>query len=461
MGDFATDTQTDKMEGEVVAITSTLTFPRAHYEKILTENGATFAARITKKVTVLVAADPHKKSAKLDKARANGVRVVGEDFFDQLQIKRVPEIKPLISPAILLREGDVVRVAGSAGNVYEVRLRGGSYYCTCPAWRNAGGSLVRSCKHLQFVLGKGFDDWRVRNAPGAAPKDDSARGAAASAKEPAKKNTKKGVQKKFAKPQLMLAQKWDEDNHDPTGWWISEKYDGLRAYWDGKKFVSRAGNLFFAPEYFTETLPYDVTLDGELYLGRKRFEETISIVRTQDFADNRWAQLRFMVFDAPSIGAQPFEERLAFLQHRLGGHKFARVVQQELAKDRTHVLKKRDALIAGGAEGLMLRRPKSSYTGKRTQDLLKVKSWQDEEAEVLVHVPGKGRHKHRTGALACRSVKSGKEFRVGTGFSDEQRQNPPPVGSRITFKYQELTAAGIPRFPVFLREAEPHHYETK
>ena len=473
------------MEGEVIAITGSLSFPRSYYVQMIKEHGGTFSSRVTKKVTVLVTADPGKTSTKLDKARKNGVRVVSEEFFNQFIQKEekeeeakeetVSSSSPAHHPAapdaaILMREGDVIRVSGNSSNYYEVRLRGGNYYCTCPAWRNAGGGPVRTCKHLKFVLGLPFDRWRLKYAPGAESNQEETEEEEEETEEqdypPTKKKKTKGkgkaqVKKKFVKPSLILAEKWNEEKHDPTGWWISEKYDGLRAYWDGQRFLSRQGNLFFAPQYFTETFPKDVTLDGELYLGRKRFEETVSIVKTQNFTDERWSQLRFMVFDAPSIGDKPFESRVQFLKETLAGHKFATVVKQVQARDKAHVINTRDRSVKKGAEGLMLRKPESVYVGKRTKDLLKVKVWYDDEAEVVDHVPGKGRNKGRIGALACRSLKSGKEFNVGTGFSDKQRENPPAIGSLITFKYQELTKAGIPRFPVFLKEAEDHHYDQE
>ena len=102
-----------------------------------------------------------------------------------------------------------------------------------------------------------------------------------------------------------------------------------------------------------------------------------------------------------------------------------------------------------GGEGIMLRRSKSRYEGKRSSTLLKVKSFLDEEALVIAHNPGTGRHKGRMGSLQCR-IKSGKEFRIGTGFSDKIRDSPPSVGSIVTFRFQEYTKGGIPRFPSYV-----------
>jgi DNA ligase 1 len=447
------------LDGRVIALTGTLPFPRKHYEQLIAEHGGTFAYRITRKVNLLVAADPQKKSVKLDAARKRGTEIVDCGFFDRLTplIDAVNEEEEEEEggaetaagiaadratkgpePYIRLKEGQSIKVVGTSKN-YDVRLRGGVYYCTCPAWRNQSKGPVRTCKHLRRLLGDAFEAWRVGHAPGAPV--------------PGAKPLKRKVS--AGKPALMLAKKWKEDSHDPTGWFVSEKYDGLRAFWDGAQFVSRAGNRFFAPPFFVRDLPTKTTLDGELYLGRKQFNETSSIVRTQDGDDERWRSLKFMLFDVPSLGARPFEERLEYMRANFADHEFVQVVPQTKAKGRADVLARRDALTAADAEGLMLRRPGSLYVGARTDDLQKVKVWHDAEATVTGHAPGKGRHKGRLGALECTALDNGAEFRVGTGFSDEQRDDPPAVGATITFKYQELTNAGIPRFPVFLKMAEP------
>jgi DNA ligase-1 len=97
----------------------------------------------------------------------------------------------------------------------------------------------------------------------------------------------------------------------------------------------------------------------------------------------------------------------------------------------------------------MLREPASVYVAGRSTTLLKVKTFHDAEAEVIGHEPGKGRHRGRLGALSVR-LSNGKIFSVGTGFSDKQRETPPPIGALITFRYQELSDAGIPRFPSYV-----------
>lgn len=110
----------------------------------------------------------------------------------------------------------------------------------------------------------------------------------------------------------------------------------------------------------------------------------------------------------------------------------------------------------------MLRQPGSSYRAGRDSTLLKVKSFDDDEAEVIAHEAGKGKHTGALGALRCRN-RAGKVFNVGTGFSDAQRRDPPKVGEIITYRYQELTKDGIPRFPTFVgarADADPAGFQA-
>ena len=249
-------------------------------------------------------------------------------------------------------------------------------------------------------------------------------------------------------PQLLLANVWNPSSN-PTGWWMSEKYDGLRGYWDGRKLWSRKGNLIHAPDYFLAELPRDVALDGELWIGYGKFEETVSIVRSET-PDDRWKSVRFMVFDAPHTKGT-FEERMQFLQATLPeGNRFVRVVAQQRCQGVAQLLAERDRVVRLGGEGLMLRQPASAYEAGRSSTLLKVKPYDDAEATVIAHEPGKGKYAGKLGALRVRTD-DGREFSIGSGFSDAQRESPPSVGTVITYRFRGLTAKGMPRFPSFLR----------
>jgi DNA ligase-1 len=245
----------------------------------------------------------------------------------------------------------------------------------------------------------------------------------------------------------LLAHRWESDA-EVGGWWMSEKLDGVRAYWNGSDLVSRQGNRFFAPDWFVERLP-DEPLDGELWLGRKRFQRAVSIVRRQDESD-QWREIHYLVFDAPSI-EEPFEGRLDAVKGLVAGvdRPHVQVVEHQRCRGLEHLREELQRVEALGGEGLMLRQPGSAYQVGRSSTLLKVKSFHDAEARVKEHLPGTGKHAGRLGALRVQ-LPDGTEFSVGTGFSDAEREDPPAVGSIITFRYQELSDGGVPRFPSYV-----------
>jgi DNA ligase-1 len=325
-----------------------------------------------------------------------------------------------------LEDGESLEMQGSGSKPYVLKNVGGVYSCTCPAWRNQSLAIEkRTCKHLRKLRGDAAEEERVG---GAAP---------ARAKEPSEKDG----------PPLLLAESWD-GVANLAGWWMSEKLDGVRAYWTGKGFLSRQGNVYHAPDWFVQGLP-DVPLDGELWLGRKLFQRAVSIVRRQDKSD-LWKDIRFRIFDAPALD-QEFEARMEFVRRTIEEHrpKHAEAHEHELCKDIEHMRKELARVEALGGEGLMLRQPGSKYAAGRSATLLKVKTFHDAEARVVGHEPGAGRHKGRLGALLV-EMADGTKFAVGTGFSDAERSTPLPLGSTITFRYQELSEAGVPRFPSFV-----------
>lgn len=260
-----------------------------------------------------------------------------------------------------------------------------------------------------------------------------------------------GCDHRDAPPKVLLADKWDS-GMDCVGWWCSEKFDGVRAWWDGRSFRSRQGNPFQAPEWFIEQMPKDHHLDGELYLGRGMFNDTISIVRASQ-GKTDWTPIRFMVFDTPSSGHLPFEDRLALLRDICEPIEVARVVDHHQIGPDDDLEAMLEEIESQGAEGLMLRQPQSKYEGKRSNTLLKVKSFKDDEAQVLGWEFGaKGRLRGKVKSLKV-LARDGTEFKVGSGLTDELRENPPPIGSLITYRYQELTKAGVPRFPTYIGPA--------
>jgi DNA ligase-1 len=255
-----------------------------------------------------------------------------------------------------------------------------------------------------------------------------------------------------AAPKLMLANVYRR-GMPLAGYWVSEKYDGVRGYWDGRQLWTRGGEAIAAPAWFTAPLPAQ-PLDGELWAGRGRFEQALSTVRSQTPNDAAWRALRFMVFDLP---AEPgdFDHRLAALRRLLPLAAAPWVVPVPQRRATTHAALQTllDETVRAGGEGLMLHRGTSAYRSERTDDLLKFKTYDDAEARVLAHLPGKGKHEGRLGALLVETGE-GLRFRLGGGFSDAQRAAPPAVGSLVTYRYNGLNASGVPRFARFMRVRE-------
>lgn len=256
------------------------------------------------------------------------------------------------------------------------------------------------------------------------------------------------------RPGLMLANVYERDI-DLDAYWVSEKYDGVRAYWDGTQLISRQGNLFHSPDWFVEGFP-PVPLDGELWIERNRFEQLVSTVRRQEPDPEDWRQVRYMVFDLPA-SSQPFGKRLTELRRIFDDldNPYVRLVPQTRVADQAALMALLDEVVARGGEGLMLHRDESLYRAERTDDLLKLKPHEDAEARVIDHLPGAGKYAGMLGSLLVQT-EDGVRFRIGTGFSDEQRRNPPAIGSLVTFKYHGKTRRGVPRFASFLRVREDY-----
>ena len=334
-----------------------------------------------------------------------------------------------------LNDGESVEMQGSGARPYILKNTGGVYSCSCPAWRNQSLSIEkRTCKHLLRLRGEEAEKARVGNPVQGAKASQQTKG--------------KGNENNKQAPPLLLAHAWDNCS-DPTNWWMSEKLDGVRAYWDGRQLLSRLGTKFHTPDWFTSGLPSE-PLDGELWIGRKLFQKTVGIVKRQDRSDH-WREVNLRIFDAPGASGG-FEQRLAFagkiVKACAMGH--VQLHEHQPCKGIDHLRKELSRVEGLGGEGLMLRQPGSAYEAGRSLTLLKVKTFHDAEARVICHQPGRGKHKGKLGALLV-ELQDGTGFSLGTGFSDAERVDPPPVGSMVTFRYQELTDAGVPRFPSFLR----------
>lgn len=255
-----------------------------------------------------------------------------------------------------------------------------------------------------------------------------------------------------AAPALQLATIYD-DAIDPAPYLVSEKYDGVRGVWDGSTLRFRSGRTVPAPAWFTDALPR-TPLDGELWLGRGRFDELSGIVRKARPVDVEWRSVRYMVFELPGAGG-PFAERARRIEAivaQVGGPQLVAVAQSPVA-DREGLQRRLAATVAQGGEGLVLHLANAVWQPGRSDATMKLKPARDTEAVVVGHHAGRGRNRDVLGALELQSP-DGRRFLVGSGFSDAQRRDPPAIGSTVTYRYRELTASGLPRFATFVRMHE-------
>jgi DNA ligase-1 len=259
------------------------------------------------------------------------------------------------------------------------------------------------------------------------------------------------------KPPLMLANVY-HPGVALADYWVSEKYDGVRGFWDGQKLLTRGGQLINAPAWFTANWPA-TPMDGELWAGRGQFQKAASTVRQQSPDDAAWRGMRFMVFDLPAEPG-PFTDRLSALNSVVGklAVPWVQAVPQSKVASHAALQSQLKQITKAGAEGLMLHRGSALYKGERNDDLLKVKTHDDAEAKVVGHIPGKGKYADQLGALLVEisgaNGQPAKRFKLGTGLTDAQRQNPPAIGSQVTYRYRGLTDSGLPRFASFMRLRE-------
>ena len=255
----------------------------------------------------------------------------------------------------------------------------------------------------------------------------------------------------LAPPALLLARIMPADI-DPTRYLVSEKLDGVRAVWDGRELRFRSGRKVPAPGWFVAALP-PRALDGELWLGRGRFDALSAIVRREVPDDAEWRQVRYMIFELPGAPGSFTERAVAMRQIAAAGPAWLHAVEQFSVVDRKALERTLREVVRAGGEGLMLHLVSAPFETGRSDALLKLKPMQDAEATVVGHLPGKGKYQGMTGALLMRmpAAEGGHRFRLGSGLTDALRRDPPPVGSLVTYRYTERTARGVPRFPRYWR----------
>jgi hypothetical protein len=141
---------------------------------------------------------------------------------------------------------------------------------------------------------------------------------------------------------FMLGQDW-EYGDDPKGWWITEKFDGIRAYWDGEEFWSRQLKVMCVPHFYRAALP-DIAMDGELWMGRGQFKKVLGLViarkKSQEKVDSQedWKNVKYMVFDVPEVDGI-YEARMALLKElKICLPKFVSVVEAEQCRSDARIM---------------------------------------------------------------------------------------------------------------------------
>jgi DNA ligase-1 len=250
-------------------------------------------------------------------------------------------------------------------------------------------------------------------------------------------------------PEPMLGATYREGVAVPS-FLVSEKLDGVRARWDGRALWTRGGARIAAPAAFTRGWPADA-MDGELWMARGRFDDVSALVRRVNTGATEWRGVGFMAFDLPAHPG-PFTARVARLRTLVAsaGSAHLAMIEQKRFGSTAELDAELARVVRAGGEGLMLHRRNAVYRAGRSEDLLKYKPHEDAEAQVVAHLPGKGKYEGMMGALQVR-MPDGRRFRLGTGFTDAQRSAPPPPGTWVTYRYNGFTSTGLPRFARFMR----------
>ena len=265
-------------------------------------------------------------------------------------------------------------------------------------------------------------------------------------------NTTAQVQVNVVMPQVMLAKNYVA-GVVVKDYLISEKLDGVRAVWDGKQLRFRSGRVIAVPTWFIQHFP-KTAMDGELWIGRGQFDVVSGATRKEVPIDAEWRQISYHVFDMPKEAGR-FDERIVALEKTIRAANIAwlKMVPQTTYADEDQLQLELKKIVALGGEGLMLHRADATWEAGRSDALLKLKMQQDAEATVVGYTEGKGKYKGMIGALEMQTA-AGLRFKLGSGLTDAQRQNPPAIGSIVTYRYRDLTLKGLPRFASFLRVVE-------
>ena len=231
------------------------------------------------------------------------------------------------------------------------------------------------------------------------------------------------------KSDLFLLKTYD-DSKDGIGLVMSEKLDSIRGFWNGQELITRGGMKLTPPKWFIKNYP-PFSIDGELWTKRNDFENISSIVRTQN-ADDRWKLITYNIFEVPNQQGGLLE-RLSVLKSHLFSHSmpYLKILPQIVINAKDQLADFLKEVTADKGEGIVVRNPNTLYQTGRLSSALKVKQYLDTECIVLEILPGKDKYQNMMGSVLCQTD-SGKKLKIGSGFKDKDRPNPPAIGSKIT-----------------------------
>ncbi len=242
----------------------------------------------------------------------------------------------------------------------------------------------------------------------------------------------------------MLAHTYDPNKHDVNGYWWSIKKDGVRGCWDGNKMYSRNGNEFTIPVFIKEQLEKikdakgnKIPVEGEIWFGIDTFDIASGAARRNFNDDEIWKNMKFIIFDTPDE-KNIFEERINNIKKSIKKAGYLPNIElieyRKFDKTLTTIDKLLKEVEDLGEEGIMLRKPGSMYVFKRSHDMLKVKSFEYKECEVVGYIEGTGRLEGMVGSLEVKSedLEGGEGyvlFKIGSGLNDIQRFSGNPNDS--------------------------------
>ncbi|CDG56574.1 DNA ligase (ATP) [Campylobacter coli 76339] len=241
-----------------------------------------------------------------------------------------------------------------------------------------------------------------------------------------------------------------------NGYLMSEKLDGIRGIWEAGKFKTRQDNPIHTPSYFTYNFP-SFKLDGELWIARAKFDEVSALIRSDNLDSSLWKSVTYNVFDVPNaceefkLAPCTLSNRLKVLERYLqqNPNPYIKIIKQIPIKDQEYLKEFYKDIIFNKGEGVVIRKDLAPYEKGRSKNALKLKPYEDAECKVIAYTEGKGKFQGKIGALLCQ-MPNDRVIKIGSGLKDKDRENPPKIGSIVTYKFNGLTKNSLPRFPVFL-----------